>query len=249
MKMRKLLGIAAAAVIAVSAAAFPAGAAKETETEKETEAPTASSTICFDTDTTLDYINTFGSVENTDLTYRITSDKAAANCSLVISESFLSKSGSQNTGIYFNSSDFGLDTLAGCTISLKIYAPSSGADEVAFYSDGDIFLSQSVAMTSNPYWETVTLTIPETVNNSMFGMLISAEGPVNGEVCRIDELCLYKPNGEMAENIGDFKVVEESAGASGFNHVLMIIVFVLLIIAVVGCCAYFLLKFVVWRYR
>lgn len=248
MKMRKLFGIAAAAVIGFSAAAFPAAAEKETEAA-ETEAPAASSTICFDTEKTLEYITAFGSVEETDLSYRITSEKADSNGSLAISESFLSDSDTQNAGFYFNCSDFGLDTLSGCTISLKVYAPVSGADELSFYSDGDIFLSESIAMTANPFWQTVTLTIPESVNNTMFGMLITASGAVNGEICNIDELCLYKPNGEMAENIGDFEVIEEGSASSGVNRVLMIIVFVLLLLAVLGCCAYFLLKFVVWRYR
>lgn len=248
MKMRRLIGIAAAAVIGFTAAAFPAAAAKETEAAAETEAPAASSTICFDNDETLDYITVFGSSEETGLTYKITSENAASNGSLVMSENFVGDSGTMNTGIYFNCSDFGLDTLGGCTLSLKVYAPASGADELMFYSDGDMFLSQSVSITANPIWQTVTLTIPESVSNQMFGMLITTSGAVNGEVCYIDELCLYKPNGEMAENIGDFQIIEEAA-SSGVNRVLMIIVFVLLLIAVLGCCAYFLLKFVVWRYR
>ena len=244
MNMKKIISIAAAAVIGLAMTAFPAFA----EAEEETEAPAASSTVCFDTEEALSYIKTFGSAGETGLAYKISAEKASANGSLAISEDYLSDSGEMNTGIYFDCTDFGLESLAGCTISLKVYAPASGADELSFYSDGDVFLAESVAMTANPFWETVTLTIPETINNQMFGMLITSSGGVKGEVCSIDELCLYKPDGSMTENIGDFQVIEAST-ASGVNRVLMIIVFVLLIIAVVGCCAYFLLKFVVWRYR
>ncbi|MGN0691920.1 MAG: hypothetical protein ACI4K7_06205 [Oscillospiraceae bacterium] len=244
MNMKKMISIAAAAVIGFTMTAFPACA----ESEEETEAPAASSTMCFDTDESLGYIRTFGAAEATGLGYKITSEKASSNGSLVITEDFLESSGDMSTGITFNCADFGLESLSGCTISLKVYAPDSGADELLFYSDGDVFLSESVAMTSNPYWETVTLTIPETINNTMFGMFITTNVGIKGEVCSIDELCLYKPDGSMAENIGDYKLIEEGS-ASGVNHVLMIIVFVLLIIAVVGCCAYVLLKFVVWRYR
>lgn len=245
MNMKKMISIAAAAVIGFTMTAFTACA----ESEEETEAPAASSTICFDTDEALKYITTFGAAEETGLGYRITTEKASSNGSLVISEDFLESSENPITGISFNCADFGLDSLAGCTISLKVYAPSSGADELAFYSDGDVYLAETIAMTANPIWETVTLTIPETMNNTMFGMIITtSSGGIKGDVCNIDELCLYKPDGSMADNIGDFKVVEEGT-SGGVNHVLMIIVFVLLIIAVVGCCAYFLLKYVVWRYR
>lgn len=244
MNIKKIICIAAAAVIGLTMTTFPAFA----EAEEETEAPAASSTLCFDTEEALNYIKTFGSAGETGLSYKINVEKAAANGSLTVSENYLSDSGEMNTGVYFDCADFGLESLAGCTISLKVYAPSSGADELSFYSDGDVFLSESVAMTANPFWETVTLTIPETINNQMFGMLITSSGAVKGEVCSIDELCLYKPDGTMAENIGDFQVIE-AAASSGVNRVLMIVVFVLLIIAVIGCCAYFLLKFVVWRYR
>ncbi|MGN0695942.1 MAG: hypothetical protein ACI4J5_04155 [Oscillospiraceae bacterium] len=242
--MKKMISIAAAAVIGFTMTAFPACA----ESDEETEAPAASSTICFDTDETLSYINTFGSAENTGLTYKITSERAAANGSLVLSEDYIGDSSTVNTGIYFNCADFGLETLAGCTISLKVYAYDAGADVLSFYADGDIYISESIAMTANPYWETVTLTIPETINNTMFGMLITSSTGVKGDVCNIDELCLYKPDGTMAENIGDYKMIEEGT-SSGVNRVLMWVVFILLILAVLGCCAYFLLKFVVWRYR
>ncbi|MGN1416251.1 MAG: hypothetical protein ACI4XF_05380, partial [Oscillospiraceae bacterium] len=85
MNMKKIISIAAAAVIGFSATAFSACA----ESEKETEAPAAGSTICFDTDETLNYVKTFGSVDKTGLEYRITSEKAASNGSMVLSENFL----------------------------------------------------------------------------------------------------------------------------------------------------------------
>ncbi len=243
--IKRLLAAAAAAVIGASAAAVTFCA----EEKKDEAAQTADSTMCFDTDTSLGYISTFGDIGTSGLTFEVTSEEAEKNGSIALKENFSEPPSSETSaGITFNSADFGLPSLAGCRITLKVYAMNeAGADKLAFYSDGDIFMSQDIAMTANPYWQEVSIEISEDVNNTNFGMLISSIGSVKGTVCYIDNLRVYDKNGNMAENIGDFKVIEKSEKRA--NSTLMTVIFVILIIAVVGLCAWFILKHVIWRYR
>lgn len=244
--MKKILSIIAAAVIgltAVGTAVF----ADAPENGEEDSLP--QSTLCFDTEKTLEYIHTFGAAEQAGLEYKIDTENASKNGSLAISENFSGEltENSGNAGIYFNCADFGLDTLAGCTIKLKVYASQTGANTLSVYTDGDIFLSHNVTMTANPHWENVTLEVSEDINNTMFGVLIQSDTGFNGTVCNIDELSIYNQNDALIENIGDYQVIEK--GGSKGNSPLMIVIFVVLIVAVLLVCAYFIIKFVILRYR
>lgn len=244
--MKKILSIIAAAVIGLTAV----GTAVFADTpEKEGEDSLPQSTLCFDTEKVLEYVHTFGAAEQAGLEYKIDTENAAKNGSLAISENFAGEltENSGNAGIYFNCGDFGLDTLAGCTIKLKVYADQSDANTLSVYTDGDIFISQNIAITANPHWADLTLEVSEDINNTMFGVLIQSSTGVSGTVCNIDELSIYNKNDALIENIGDYQVIEK--GKSKGNSPLMIVIFVVLIVAVLLVCAYFIIKFVILRYR
>ena len=242
--MKRILGVIAAAVIGLSAVSTAVFAENE---EAEDSSPLA--TLCFDSEKSLEFVGAFGAADEAGLKYKIDTENAAKNGSLAISENFAGtlQTNSGNAGIYFNCSDFGLDTLAGCKIKLKIYANEVGADTLSVYSDGDIFVSQDITMTANPYWADVTLNVSEDINNTMFGILIQSTNGFDGVVCNIDELSIYNKNNALIENVGDYKVVEQ--GKTGGNNPLMIVLFVILIVAVLLVSAYFIIKFVVLRYR
>lgn len=244
--MKKILSIIAAAVIGLTAAGIAAFADKP---EKDEEDSLPQSTLCFDTERSLEFINSFGAAEQAGLEYKIDTENASKNGSLAISETSSGEltENSGNAGIYFDCTDFGLDTLAGCTVKLKIYAENSSASSLSAFTDGDIFLSENVAITANPHWEDVTLEISEDINNTMFGILIQSNMGINGTACNIDELCIYNKNDALIENIGDYQVIEK--GESKGNSPLMIVVFVVLIVAVLLVSAYFIIKFVILRYR
>lgn len=248
MNVRKLASFIMSAVImgSVTGNVYCAETADETEaTEDVTRA-----TVCFDnTEVTNTYIHTFGDTALSGLTYSGISGKDAyEDGSLQISESFTDAPSEEvNAGIYFSATDFGMESFAGCTVTLKILAESSGADAIEVYSDGDIYLSDNVNITANPAWIDVTLSIPEDIENTNLGVLITASEMISDNICRIDNLNIYDANGTLIENIGDYQEISEEKNTA--NKVLMIIVFIVLIVAVVGVCGFFIKKFVIGRYR
>lgn len=247
MKKRKLASVILSAVIMVTALGNVCYADDE---EAEDTESTARATVCFDnTEVTNTYIHTFGDTALSGLTYSGISGKDAyQDGSLLISENFTdAPSEDVNTGIYFSASDFGMESFAGCTATLEVYAESSGADALEIYSDGDIYLSENVNITANPVWLDVTVSVPEDIDNTNLGVLITSSNMISGSICRIDNLNIYDANGTLVENIGDY--MEISTEKSTANKVIMIIVFIILIVAVVGVCGYFIKKFVIGRYR
>ncbi|MBQ8567837.1 MAG: hypothetical protein IJ446_01305 [Oscillospiraceae bacterium] len=242
--MKKILSLIMSAVICGTMLAVPA-AAEEEKKENEGTRPT----VCFDTDESFQYIHTFGSAADTGLSYEITPETTRTNRALKISQDFAGSltSGAEASGFYFNADTFGLESFAGTELSFYVYAEATGADELYFYTDGDIYLAENVSMTATPYWQKVTIEVPENVNNTMFGVLINSSTGFNDAVCHVDDLTVKDKNGVAIENIGDYKNVEGYA-AGGAASVLTIIVFVILILAVIGICVLVVIK-TIKKYR
>ncbi len=247
--MKKLLSLLAAALVSTAAICTPVYA-EEDPAETESESYTVDkSTICFDNDGTFDKITLFGSYEATGLSYKITSEKVRNNSSLEVSQNFSGSlpSGSEVSGFYYNADAFGLESFSGTTISLYAYVPNSGADQVLFYTDGDIYMTAEAEQSDAPYWKEYTLSVPDNINNTMFGVLIKASEGNDSVVCYIDDVNITDENGVKIDNIGDFR--EYSAKKTGgASSVITTIVFVILLVAVVGGTAYFIFKSI-HRYR
>lgn len=244
--MKKILSLIMSAVICGTMLAVPAAAAKE---EKKEEQETTKATICFDTDESFQYINTFGSAADTGLSYEITPENARTNRAMKISQNFSGSlaSGAEASGFYFNADTFGLESFAGTELSFYVYAEATGADELYFYTDGDVYLAENITLTATPHWQMVTLDIPENVNNTMFGILINSSTGFNDVICLVDDLTVKDKNGAAIANIGDYKNVEGYA-EGGAASVLTIIVFVILILAVIGVCVLVVVK-TIKKYR
>lgn len=247
--MKKLISLLAAAVICCTAAITPVFAAdkdkdKDKGKEKTSETVTEmtmldKATICFDNDSTFDKIITFGAAELTGLNYEITTEKSHTSRSLMVSQDFKGRNESMS-GFYFTADTFGLETFAGSTIELYVYAPETGADDVLFYTDGDVYLTADAPMSTNPFWKKVTLEVPDNIANYMFGMVIQNSAGFSDVVCYIDDVCIYKPSGEKIENIGDYREYKGYVG--GASSVLTVIAFVLLVLALIGSGVYLFIR-------
>lgn len=250
MKFQKILGAVFAAAVALSAVSGAVFAEKKNDKDDKKNDSVIRATMCFDNNGSEDYLNLFGDTEETGLSYGISVQESVNDGSLCLSENAVEAPiDTHNTGIYFNSADFGLENLAGCTLTVSIYPENSGADVVEFYSEGDAFLSEEVKVTANPRWTPVTLKIPDDNKNTVFGVLVTSSEMIKGPVCYIDNLCIYDKNGNIAENVGDYQSIEDAEKSGTFSYVMMIIVFIILIVAVVGGVAYFIFKYVINRYR
>ena len=110
MKITKIIAAAAASVMALSAVAFSAFAADE-------------ATFCFDNDTSLSMFQSYGSTAETGFTASIDEQtKVNGNGSLMLSENVSESIADDNRfgGLYFDSTSIGLDSFAGCTVSMKV---------------------------------------------------------------------------------------------------------------------------------
>lgn len=207
------------------------------------------STLCFDTDKSVTdgILKPFGSYERTSLKMETDMIVFMSNASLAISQDFAGEldSSEQNTGFYIDAESLGLDTFSGTEISLYVYAQDVGADRLCLFTDGDIVLySDNITMTKSPRWEKVTITVPEDVNNTKFGLLISSQKGYTGTVCYIDDLVVKNRDGVKIRNIGDFKEFTEANKISPLG----IALFVLLILGV-GAAAVFFTHKLKNRYR
>ncbi len=250
MKFQKILGAVFAAAVALSAVSGAAFAEKKNDNDGKNNEAVVRATMCFDNSSSEKYLNLFGDTEETGLSYAITVQESVNDGALCLSEDCTeAPADTHNTGIYFKSSDFGLENFAGCTLTVSIYPESPGADMIEFYSEGDVFLSEEIKVTANPRWTPVTLKIPDDNNNTVFGVLVTSSDMIKGPVCYVDNLCVYDKNGNIAENVGDYQSIADAESTETFNYVMMIIVFILLIVAVVGGVAYYIFKYVINRYR
>ncbi len=203
-------------------------------------------TMRFDSEVSLDYVNSFGNVSAMGLTYDITTDNYENGAgSLVVSESFSSASAS-SVGVYFKASDFGLSSFAGYNITVSVMCTSAAANNSTYFelfADGDVYTSETYETSESVRsWTSYTLYVPTSSTNDKVGINIPMSDSFDGVVCYIDNFVITDAYGNAIANIGDEAVVVHSEGTSTVVTVLTILLLVILIAAAIGGVALFVVK-------
>lgn len=198
MKISKIIAAAAASVMALSAVAFSAFADD-------------SATMSFDTDSSLSMLQSYGSTTETGFTASIDEQtKVSGNGSLKLSENVTESiaDDSRFGGLYFDSSSFGLDSFAGCTISMKVLFDEDAAklaENFSVFTDGIVWMTYDLGGDQAGKWTDVALTIPGNADNTRIGFAIPVFEGYNGTVAYIDDLTITNEDGTTIANIGDQK--------------------------------------------
>ncbi|MBQ8787544.1 MAG: hypothetical protein IJZ61_07910 [Oscillospiraceae bacterium] len=229
MKFKKIVSAVLASVVAAGVCVANAFAVED-----------GKATYCFDTDAKISDFVSFGSVEQTGmkLTHNIYESVNGNGC-IVVSENSGGDAEDTFGGFYVEASTLGLKNFDSCTIemSIKLCEGADGFyDNLALFSDGMIWLSQSVPELSTDEWTTVTMQISEGAENSKAGFTIPTFKAFVGDIVYIDDFVVTDKDGKVVANMGDYereKVSTEDAASTGQN-ILMTILLVLLILAIVG---------------
>lgn len=254
--MRKLIGTIASLLLCAAMSVMPVFAAEAKDTEQPSAKTTETvqsennkTTLCFDTNSFIDKINTFGCTEESGFKYYISTKRSLHNGSLALSQNFADPlpDGNNNTGVYFSAKDFGRENFSGCTITCYVYAQAVGADELRLFSDGDVYITTNIPITASPAWRMITLEIPDDISNTMFGFIIKSTKGFNEAVCYVDNLTVLDENGYPIPNIGDYRKETDTASARVFGT-FTVIVFVMLVFAVIAGCVLFIRR-LKYRYR
>lgn len=237
MKFTKIIAAAAASVMAISAVAFSAFAAND-------------ATFCFDTDESVSMLRSYGSIEETGFKASIDEQtKFDGNGSLKFSQKVKASVPEENRsgGLYFTASSLGLDSFAGCTISMKVLFDKEAAKLASsfnVFSDGIVWLSSGVSADNAGEWTDVSITLPSNADNTSFGFSIPVFEAYDGAVAYIDDLTVITPTGTAIENIGDQK---ESTGiivsVTKGSRILLIILVCVILVGVVVCVGLIISKF------
>ena len=235
--MKKLLSIilAAAAVLTMGTAAY----AEETAAAKAEPA-----TFTFDTDASMKYVHTFGNAADTNLTCELSDTGAISGRCLKLSEDFSSEVGNQYGGIYFDASDFGLDSFAGYTMKINIKTNAKSAKAAStflVFSDGEQWVSENVLTADTGKWITATVSVPADKQNSKMGLSIPITSAFSGDVALIDDITITDNYGKAIANMGDVDTSLAEA-PNGVVSVLTTILFILLIIVVVLGVGFVIMK-------
>ncbi len=203
-------------------------------------------TFCFDSDSGLSNIQTFGNAEGVGLSYDISEDQAFSGAgSLAISESFTESPASATAGIYVNASDLGLTNFAGYNITANIYCTEAAAKETSMlelFTDGDIYNSVTISTAASSTWMEYTIYVSNTSSNNKFGITIPISTSFDGVVCYVDSITVSDMYGNTIANIGDTAEPIRSEGTSTVVSVLTILLFIVLIAAIVVGVALFVVK-------
>lgn len=237
MKITKLIAAAAASVMALSAAAFSAFADDE-------------ATMCFDTDTSLSMLQSYGSTEETGFSASINEQtKVSGNGSLMLSENVTESiaDDSRFGGLYFESSSVGLDSFAGCTISMKVFLDKDAAklmQTFSIFSDGIVWMNTDISNENAGKWTDISISVPGNADNTKFGFSIPIYESYSGTVAYIDDLTVTKSDGTVVANIGDQKEASQiEVSISKGPRIVLIIVVCLILVGVVACVGFVISKF------
>ena len=237
MKITKIIAAAAASVMALSAAAFSAFAVDE-------------ATFSFDTDTSLSMFQSYGSTTETGFKASIDEQtKVDGNGSLKLSENVTESIADDNRfgGVYIDSSSVGLDSFAGCTVSMKVLFDSDAAklaQSFSVFSDGIVWLSTDLSNENAGKWTDVSLTVPENADNTRLGFSIPVFESYNGAVAYIDELTVTTPDGMAIANIGDQKEASQvTVSISKGPRIILIVLVCVILVGVVACVGFVISKF------
>lgn len=237
MKITKIIAAAAASVMALSAAAFSVFAADD-------------ATFCFDNDTSLSMLQSYGSTTETGFTASIDEQTmVSGNGSLKLSENVTESIADDNRfgGLYIDSSSLELDSFAGCTISMKIYFDKEAAklaQAFSVFTDGIVWMNTDLTNDNAGKWTDVVFTVPENAENTRIGFSIPVYEGYNGTVAYIDNLTITRSDGTTVANIGDQQEASQiTVSISKGPRIILIIVVCVLLIAVVACVGFIISKF------
>lgn len=235
--MKKLLSVLIAA-----AAAFTMSTAVYAETEKSESIGEA--TITFDTEKSLEYIHTFGNASDAGLTMELTEKDALSGKGLKLSESFKGNLSNRYGGFYLEAEDFGIKDFSGYTMKLYISASSKAAKATPHFevfTDGEKWVSESFLTDSAGSYRVASITVPANASNTKIGVSFPIVSDFEGELGMFDDITITDNYGKSIPNVGD---IDNSLyqGPSGFTSVITVILFILLVLAVIGGVAFFVLK-------
>lgn len=225
-----------------AAAAFTMSTAVFAEAEKTDDA--AAATISFDTDKSLGYIHTFGNANDAGLTMELTENDALSGKALKLSESFKGTLSNRYGGFYLDAADFGLDNFGGYTMTIYISASAKAAKatgQFEIFSDGADWMSNSFLTDSAGSYRTASITVPANSENTKIGISFPITQDFDGDLGMFDDITITDNYGKTIANIGDIDT-SLYQGPSGFVSVITTILFILVLIAVIGGAAYFVVK-------
>lgn len=241
--MKKILS-----VIIAAAVAFAMGTAVFAEAEKTDNA--AAATISFDTEKSLEYIHTFGNASDAGLTMELTEKDALSGKALKLSESFKGTLSNRYGGFYLEASDFGLNNFGGYTMTVYINASSKASKAVSqfeIFTDGSGWQSVNFLTNNAGSYRTASITVPANSGNTKIGVSFPITQEFEGEIGLFDDITITDNYGKAIANVGD---IDNSLyqGPSGFVSVITTILFILVLIAVIGGAAFFVVK-TIRKYR
>ena len=192
------------------------------------------------------------SVSTTETGFKASIDeqtKVDGNGSLKLSENVTESIADDNRfgGVYIDSSSVGLDSFAGCTVSMKVLFDSDAAklaQSFSVFSDGIVWLSTDLSNENAGKWTDVSLTVPENADNTRIGFSIPVFESYNGAVAYIDELTVTAPDGMAIANIGDQKEASQvTVSISKGPRIILIVLVCVILVGVVGCVGFVISKF------
>jgi hypothetical protein len=197
--------------------------------------------FCFDNDTSLTYWSTEGeaAVAATGFKLAIDNDvKYDGAGSLAFSERMTSEAENIGGGAYFTSGSVGVSTLAGATITAKVFPVGEALDfgaTITMYSDGEVYIPTTITNLKADTWQEITLKIPSNCNNTKIGFNIPLNRIYNGTVFYVDDLKITQANNSVVPNIGDSQEPVETPfhSLSTFEQILMIGGLVIIVAAVI----------------
>lgn len=245
---KKIISIflAAAAMLSMTSTAL---AADETEA-RTAAAPKDAATLTFDTDVCMSYIHSFGSASDTNLEYALEDAGAVSGRCLRLSESFTQDINNQYGGIYFQSSDFGVESFAGYTMTVKAKVTPAAAkmtQNLVLFSDGVNWVSQNFSTDSSGSWVTASVSVPAESENDKLGISIPITSAFTGDVVFLDDISITDNYGKAIANIGDVDTSLAEA-PNTVTSVLTTILFIVLLLAVIGGIVLIVMK-MIRRYR
>lgn len=237
MKITKIIAAAAASVMALSAVVFSAFAADE-------------ATFCFDNDTSLSMFQSYGSTTETGFTASIDEQtKVNGNGSLKLSENVTESiaDDSRFGGLYFDSTSIGLDSFAGCTVSMKVLFDKDAAklaQSFTVFSDGIVWMNTDLSNENAGKWADVAIAIPGNADNTRLGFSIPIFESYNGTVAYIDDLTVTTADGTVIANIGDQQEASQiTVSISKGPRIILIILVCVILVGVVACVGFVISKF------
>lgn len=236
MKLRKIFAAAVTAAL-MCTTGFTAFAAKDGE-----------AAYCFDTPDKLSDWQTEGAAEQTGLSLKqITSRAKNGDGCIAVSESFTGEIADTFGGAYITADTLGLESFAGCTLSMSVLLNDEAAEHIenlSIYCDGMIWLETPVLEVNSKDWTEVTLAVPENAENTSAGFTIPTFNAYSGEIVYIDDFHVTRADGTVVANRGDYKMKSAAKvdTVSKGTNIVLIIVLVVLILAIVGAIALIVMK-------